>query len=923
MRRILAIVAALFCALTVPAFAVSTVNPAVPAQNSTLTSAVVRNNFLATYNDINNILGKFAGSVAPANQTSMQDWVDTSSSPNYKFKFWNPSTSSWIQWGTLNINTGVFSVVATSGSFAATAPVTLGFSGGVATYGLSYDSNFTVSAGALALNPIASARLLANCTGGSAEPTGCAWTSFADQAIGSSNGMLPYRTGGSWGSVSTGTSGHTVPLLDATALTFSGVLMSYAGASTPAAAQSGALFRGVALDGAVARAQLDSFGNTGFFSCVRADGTLAVPSALLTNDQICGFNAHGYNSSAYATSPSASVRIFAAQNWTPTANGSYVRIATTPNGSTTLTDVVSFENDGGVTIPPTVSGGDKGVGTLNATGLYVGGTAVITGNQTITLSGDVSGSGATAITTTLATVNSNVGTFGAATTVPQITVNAKGLVTAVSTASIPNASSSVFGLAKCDNITISCAGGVFATIASSSGGCWTNTRLAKTSAYAVLSGDSGSTFALGGSAFFPLTFNAASGYGATTCFMVINEDTSFGKLLVPQIATSSTSITIGTGSKAFTTSSGLPILVPEFGSTQRYRVFSLANPSNFMSGVVASYVTTTLTITVDTIGGSGTFTDWQIAPEVRLWPGQSQMVFRNNNSWAFAYQGQRWKQPGQTEVCVDASGSNSNDGLGVGTRCFKNIQYATNVVYQEWDANNIAPNIGLYTGPFNENVQMQGQITGYNFINYNTRAANTWTNTAVSTGAGAACAVVSDNAEARFVATFGFTQTWTCNTNNVLNTGAFYEHQIAVVDVVGAHNFRSGGTNDNVFFADGEGRATISGTGAGIILGNGGTSTFLSFVWCDYHCSGVTTGGTWSYSGNVSISAFLVARGGSVIDYSANPTNGPGTGTVNVSLSFCGSVLRLNGLTPPGGIPAAATALTGTAQFGFVSTTSC
>lgn len=50
----------------------------------------------------------------------------------------------------------------------------------------------------------------------------------------------------------------------------------------------------------------------------------------------------------------------------------------------------------------------------------------LTGNQTITLSGDVTGSGSTAITTTLATVNSNVGSF----TNANITVNAKGLITA-------------------------------------------------------------------------------------------------------------------------------------------------------------------------------------------------------------------------------------------------------------------------------------------------------------------------------------------------------------------------------------------------------------------------------------------------------------------------------------------------------------
>lgn len=51
----------------------------------------------------------------------------------------------------------------------------------------------------------------------------------------------------------------------------------------------------------------------------------------------------------------------------------------------------------------------------------------LTGNQTISLTGDITGSGTTSIATTLATVNSNVGTF------TKVTVNAKGLVTAATT----------------------------------------------------------------------------------------------------------------------------------------------------------------------------------------------------------------------------------------------------------------------------------------------------------------------------------------------------------------------------------------------------------------------------------------------------------------------------------------------------------
>lgn len=60
----------------------------------------------------------------------------------------------------------------------------------------------------------------------------------------------------------------------------------------------------------------------------------------------------------------------------------------------------------------------------------------------ITISGDVDGSatmtnlGDTTISVTLDTVNSNTGSFGSTTAIPVITVNGKGLITAVSTASI-------------------------------------------------------------------------------------------------------------------------------------------------------------------------------------------------------------------------------------------------------------------------------------------------------------------------------------------------------------------------------------------------------------------------------------------------------------------------------------------------------
>jgi hypothetical protein len=86
-----------------------------------------------------------------------------------------------------------------------------------------------------------------------------------------------------------------------------------------------------------------------------------------------------------------------------------------------------------------LSDGDFATGGGTATGTN-------TGDQTITLTGDVTGSGTGSFATTLATVNSNVGTFGSATQAPQLTVNGKGLITAVSNVTVTPAVGSITGL---------------------------------------------------------------------------------------------------------------------------------------------------------------------------------------------------------------------------------------------------------------------------------------------------------------------------------------------------------------------------------------------------------------------------------------------------------------------------------------------
>lgn len=72
-----------------------------------------------------------------------------------------------------------------------------------------------------------------------------------------------------------------------------------------------------------------------------------------------------------------------------------------------------------------------------------GSAATLTTGRTIAITGDLAytsasfnGSGNVTGTGTLATVNSNVGSYGSSTAIPVVTVNSKGLVTAVSTATV-------------------------------------------------------------------------------------------------------------------------------------------------------------------------------------------------------------------------------------------------------------------------------------------------------------------------------------------------------------------------------------------------------------------------------------------------------------------------------------------------------
>jgi hypothetical protein len=72
-------------------------------------------------------------------------------------------------------------------------------------------------------------------------------------------------------------------------------------------------------------------------------------------------------------------------------------------------------------------------------------------------------------------------------------------------------------------------------------------------------------------------------------------------------ATSTTSLTIGTGSKTFTTQAS-----KQFAAGQFVIAVDAASNANYMHGQVTSYSSTSLVIDVQSTGGSGTIANWKI-----------------------------------------------------------------------------------------------------------------------------------------------------------------------------------------------------------------------------------------------------------------------------------------------------------------------
>lgn len=111
------------------------------------------------------------------------------------------------------------------------------------------------------------------------------------------------------------------------------------------------------------------------FAARMSNGTAAAPTAVPANMALGALLFQGYDGSAVATGAYAQAVV--SSLWTTGNHGTYLRLITTPDGSTGNLEAMRLQR--GAALPNSVAGGDMGQGTVNASaGYYVGGVSSLT-----------------------------------------------------------------------------------------------------------------------------------------------------------------------------------------------------------------------------------------------------------------------------------------------------------------------------------------------------------------------------------------------------------------------------------------------------------------------------------------------------------------------------------------------------------------
>lgn len=115
----------------------------------------------------------------------------------------------------------------------------------------------------------------------------------------------------------------------------------------------------LAADSAIGGLYSDVFGSQVVIGLRRADGTAASKSAVASNTVAGSFGSYAWDGSAYGLSAAVDFQTFNLQSVSD--HSAFVKIRTTPSGSTTLAEAARFQASGGLSVGTTT---DPGIGSV-------------------------------------------------------------------------------------------------------------------------------------------------------------------------------------------------------------------------------------------------------------------------------------------------------------------------------------------------------------------------------------------------------------------------------------------------------------------------------------------------------------------------------------------------------------------------------
>ena len=120
--------------------------------------------------------------------------------------------------------------------------------------------------------------------------------------------------------------------------------------------------------------RMDALNGAPVLQTYRLNGTISLPTGTVSGNIIGLWSMRGHDGTNYVNAARATFTGLASENWTSTAQGTYIRFETTATGTTTLSERLRIDHDGAILIGTTTNSGFK---------LDVNGTIRSTGDITV------------------------------------------------------------------------------------------------------------------------------------------------------------------------------------------------------------------------------------------------------------------------------------------------------------------------------------------------------------------------------------------------------------------------------------------------------------------------------------------------------------------------------------------------------------